>query len=63
MPRDNPPIDRTDGVLLDAAGLGQCRWIVSRIKRGVYMVCGRSVLPGSSFCVEHHARAWRLPRD
>jgi hypothetical protein len=59
MPKDSD--GGTDGqiVLLSQTTWQHCRWIVGQPKRGVHVVCGRRVRPGSSFCNEHHALVWR----
>ncbi len=46
-------------VLLSEATRRHCRWIVDQPRRSVYVVCGRHVHSGSSFCDEHHALVWR----
>ena len=45
-------------VLLSEANHRQCRWIESREGFGVYVICGKRVRPGSSFCSEHHEQVW-----
>jgi hypothetical protein len=59
MPKDIA-YDVADRIVLLSEATGRhCRWIVDRPRRGVYVVCGRHVHSGSSFCGEHHALVWR----
>jgi len=50
-------------VLLSEANHRQCRWIESREGFGVYVICGRRIREGSSFCVGHHDQVWGNRRD
>jgi len=59
MPKDSDGATVDQVVLLSQATWQHCRWIVGQPKRGVYVVCGRQVRAGSSFCDDHHALVWR----
>ncbi len=50
-------------VLLSEASHRQCRWIESREGFGVYVICGKRIREGSSFCVGHHDVVWGNRRD
>ena len=50
-------------VLLSEASHRQCRWIESRQGFGVFVICGRRVRHGSSFCAGHHDVVWGNRRD
>jgi hypothetical protein len=59
MPKDSACEVEDRIVLLSEATWRHCRWIVGQPRRGVYVVCGRQVRTGSSFCDEHHELVWR----
>ncbi|MGF1641471.1 MAG: hypothetical protein ACFCUO_11035 [Rhodospirillales bacterium] len=50
-------------VLLSEANHRHCRWIESRKGFGVYVICGKRVRHGSSFCAHHHDLVWGNRRD
>lgn len=45
--------------MLGEASMTNCRWIVRRVRFGRFLICGKPVKIGSSFCTEHHGRVWR----
>ena len=59
MPKDSACEVEDRIVLLSEATWNNCRWIVGHARRGVFVVCGRQVRSGSSFCDEHHELVWR----
>jgi hypothetical protein len=63
MPKDMPFTIEKERVSLTEAGQSRCRWIVSREGFGHFLICGRRVQTGSSYCTEHHGRVWRASQE
>lgn len=59
MPKDVPHSIADEPAMLADAPQSRCRWIVRRERFAAFVICGRKVKEGSSYCPEHHALVWR----